>query len=226
MRMVSAIIKSFSSAVAINPLPAYDVKVVGALIYKVYQKRCATFYLIRKEESIRLVDGVDTKRSRDTSGAAGNREESSIAQEAVDGIGRSVFVDKSMAWVRKIWSGTVAENPFVGKCGRSVGRKGAGKHIGAAIRRNSHEACIRSIDVNIGGGGTGEDVGINFDTFSDTSSGRTGGPATTIRSVDNGGYSGNLQFLTANYGDSSNEQSVSMGEKFFIAKLLELGITV
>jgi hypothetical protein len=63
----------------------------------------------------------------------------------------------------------------------------------------------------IGGGGTGEDVGINFDTFSDTSSGRAGGPATTIRSVDNGGYSGNLEFLTANTGSSSsNPQSVSM----------------
>ena len=62
----------------------------------------------------------------------------------------------------------------------------------------------------LGSGTAGENVGINFDTFSDTSSGRAGGPATTIRSVDNGDYSGNLEFLTANTGSSSNLQSVSM----------------
>ena len=58
----------------------------------------------------------------------------------------------------------------------------------------------------IGGGGPNENVGINLDTFSD----RAGGPATTIRSVDNGSYSGNLEFLTANSGNINNPQSVSM----------------
>jgi len=60
----------------------------------------------------------------------------------------------------------------------------------------------------LGSGNAGENVGINLDTFS----GRAGGPATTIRSVDNGNYSGNLQFLTANTSgsNSNNPQSVSM----------------
>lgn len=58
----------------------------------------------------------------------------------------------------------------------------------------------------IGGGSANENVGINFDTFGRPT------PATTIRSVDNGYYSGNLQFLTAPLStiDANNPQSVSM----------------
>jgi hypothetical protein len=62
-----------------------------------------------------------------------------------------------------------------------------------------------------GGGGVNSNVGINLDTFNRIKIGGT--PATTIRSLDNGSYSGNLQFLTAPLGTidaSNNPQSVSM----------------
>ena len=57
----------------------------------------------------------------------------------------------------------------------------------------------------LGSGSAGENVGINFDCIGRPT------PATSIRSLDNGNYSGALQFLTANPGSNPYPlQQVSM----------------
>jgi hypothetical protein len=57
-----------------------------------------------------------------------------------------------------------------------------------------------------GYGGTGSSVAINLDTFS----GRTGGPASVIKAIDNGNYSNDVVFYTATSGSASTTTSERM----------------